>query len=214
MADLTALKLEIATEMDRDDIAVSGALESTLLKHIQDACEYFSDTKFWFNSVVVSVNTAAATQTVAIPSTVRIVERVTIPASGVELQEVQIDDLPDGSESGVPSRYAYYNDNLRLWPIPAGIYALRLYGIAKVAAPSSGSDSSIWTNEASRLIRARTKMTLWRGVFRDPDGAQLAQAEVIEELARLQRETMRRLVSPLRVPSDFAAMRQNYSLLN
>lgn len=200
MADLTALKLEIATELARDNIASGGDLESTLLKHIQDACEYFSDTKFWFNSIVTSVNTVAGTQTVSIPSTVRIVERVTHPAHDTDLREVVIGALDDDSTQAAPCRYSYYNDSLRLYPIPDAIYTLNLYGIAAVAAPSSGTDSSIWTNQASRLIRARTKQTLCRGVFRDPEGAQLAQAEVSEELARLKRETARRLVAPLRAP--------------
>lgn len=214
MADLAALKLEIATELNRDDIASGGDLEATLLKHIQDACEYFSDTKFWFNSIVTTVNTVAGTQTVSIPATVRIAERVTIPALRIELQEVQIGELDGTSMNGVPRWYSYYNDSLRLWPIPSGVFTLEVYGVAAVAAPSSGTDSSIWTNQASRLIRARAKQTLCRGVFRDPEGAQLAQAEVIDELDRLNRETARRLVSPLRISSDFVSFRQFDNLLD
>jgi len=211
MTNLTALKLEIATEMNRDDIAVGGETEATMVKHIQDACEYFADTKFWFNSLVTTVNTVAGTQTVAIPSGVRIVERVTLPAREIELQEVQIGELDDSAESSEPRMYAYYNDSLRLWPTPAGIYTLRIYGIASVAAPTIGADTSIWTNQASRLIRARTKQTLYRGVFRDAEGATLAAAEVIDELDRLNRETTRRLTSPLRARYEFA--RPDRSLL-
>lgn len=198
MADLAALKLEIATELAKDNLESGGDLEATLLKHIQDACEYFSDTKFWFNSIITTATTSAGVSTVAIPSTVRVIERLTIPAYGTELCETVLSRIDDGTEQGMPCTYAYYNDTMKISPIPDATYTLNIYGIAAVAAPTTGTDSSIWTNQASRLIRARTKQTLARGVFRDPEGATLFAAEVGEELTRLKRETARRLVTPLR----------------
>ena len=198
MADLAALKLEIATELAKDNLESGGDLEATLLKHIQDACEYFSDTKFWFNSIITTATTTAGVAVVTIPSTVRVVERLTIPTYDTELRETVLSRIDDGTEQGLPCSYAYYNDTLKLSPVPNAVYTLNIYGIAAVAAPSSGTDSSIWTNQASLLIRARTKQTLARGVFRDPDGATLFAAEVGEELTRLKRETARRLVTPLR----------------
>ena len=200
MADLAALKLEIATELSKDNLESGGEMESTLLKHIQDACEYFSDTKFWFNSIITTATTSAGVATVTIPSTVRIVERLTIPAYDTELRETVIGRIDDGTEQGLPCTYAYYNDTLKLSPVPDAVYTLNIYGIAAVAVPTTGTDSSIWTNQASRLIRARVKQTLCRGIFRDPEGATFSQAEVGDELARLKRETARRLVTPLRVP--------------
>ena len=200
MADFDALKLEVATETNRDDIASGGDIEGTLEKHIQDACEFFADTKFWFNSILTTATTSANVATVAIPAGVRIAERVTIPAYQMELAEATASTLPESVSTGMPSRYAYYNDSLRFYLTPDAAYTLNIYGIAQIDAPSAGSDTSVWTNEASRLIRARTKQTLYRGVFRDTEGATLAAAEAQEELVRLKRETARRLVTPLRAP--------------
>lgn len=198
MVTFATQKTRIATEMTRADLAASGALETLLEQHYQDAVEHYANEKFWFNSIRTTVNTVASTATVAVPSTVRAVERVRIDAYDSELIEVTLDKLSDYSASvGIPTHYAYYNDNLRFHPVPDAIYTLTIYGVAKVAAPTTGSDDTIWTNEAAPLIRAHTKMTLYRSVFRDAEGTQLALAEVKDAHARLRRETAKRLLTPI-----------------
>lgn len=197
MATYAQMKARIASEMVRDDIASGGDSESILETHIAQACEYYADRKFWFNSILTTATTSASTATVSIPATVRIVERVTIPAYDIQLREVILRKLDDDTDTGLPCRYSYYNNSLRFWPIPDQAYTLNIYGIAQVDAPSSDSDENIWTTEAYNLIVGHTKMTLARGLFRDTDGALLWQAEVQDALSRLQRETAKRLDTPL-----------------
>lgn len=196
MTTLSDLKTRIIAEMVRDDL--SDDLAGQLLIHIQRACEYYADEKFWFNSLVASAVTVAGTQTVAVPSTMRRVDRVTIPAYTDELVEVTLNDLDIGTVQSVPRGYAYYNDTLKFYPIPDAVYTLELTGLSKVAAPAVDADTSIWTNEAQDLIVARTKMTLYRGQFRDPEGTQLALGEVQDVFNKLKRETARRLETKLR----------------
>lgn len=191
-------KTRIADEMVRSDIASGGAREALLEKHYQDAVEYYANEKFWFNSIVTTVNTVASTQTVTIPSTVQTVERLTIPAYDIELREVNLSEIEDYDTEGLPEFYSYYNDSIRLWPTPDAVYTLRIYGVSKVAAPTTGTDDNIWTNEAAALIRAHTKMTLFRGLYRDPEGTQLAMAEAKDAYDALKQETARRLKKPLR----------------
>ena len=199
MVTFATQKLRIATEMVRDDLASGGELETVLEQHYQDAVEHYANEKFWFNSIRATVDTVAATATVTIPATVRRIDRVRIDEYSRELREVTLAQLPDESASiGVPDLYCYYNDLLRFSPVPDGVYTLTLYGIAKVAAPTTGADDNIWTNEAAPLIRAHTKMSLYRGIFRDPGGVQLAMAEAQDALHRLRRETAKRLETPLR----------------
>lgn len=202
MATFADQKTRIATELVRDDIASGGALESLLEQHYQDAVEYYASERYWFNAIVTTVNTVAGTQTVALPSGVRKVERVTYPADDRELIETILGELNDSDTSGSPEYYAYYNDSLRLYPKPDAVYTLNIYGVAEIAAPTTGTDTNIWTNEAAPLIRAHTKLTLCRSVFRDPEGTQLAMAETADARQALRRETTRRLVSKLRMPAD------------
>lgn len=194
--DLGDLKARIVAELNRDDLETD--IPDLLLTHIQDACEYYSDTRFWFNTIVTTVSTVANTATVAIPSTVRIIDRVTLPAYDRELREVTLDNLPETVTNSIPSHYAYYNDSIRFYPTPDAAYTLNVYGISKVAAPAVDADTSIWTNEASRLIAAHACMTLCRNVFADDDGVARFKGAIIDWRDRLKRETKRRLVTPLR----------------
>jgi hypothetical protein len=196
MPTLADLKTRIITEMQRDDL--SDTLATQLLTHIQRACEYYSDERFWFNALIANVNTVASVATVTVPSTFRRVDRVTIPAYTQDLIEVALGDIPIETVNSIPRGYAYYNDTLRLYPVPDAVYTLELTGMAAIAAPALDADTNAWTNEAQDLIVARAKMTLFRAQFRDPEGTQLAIAETQEAFARLKRETSRRLATKLR----------------
>jgi hypothetical protein len=198
MTTLADLKTRIIAEMVRDDL--SDDLAAQLLIHIQRACEYYADEKFWFNSIIASAVTVAGTATVNVPATMRRVDRVSIPAYYTDaLIEVTLIDLKSDTTQSLPRGYAYYNDALKFYPIPDAVYTLELTGLAQVAAPTADADTSIWTNEAQDLIVARTKMTLYRGQFRDPEGTQLAIAEVQEVFNKLKRETAKRLETKLRM---------------
>jgi hypothetical protein len=196
MTTLADLKTRIIAEMQRDDL--SDTLADQLLIHIQRACEYYADEKFWFNALVASVSTVASTATVDIPTTFRRVDQVVIPSYDTELTENTLGNMPIYPVYGLPNQYAYYNDQLTLYPIPNAVYSLELTGLAAVAAPADDADTSIWTNQAQDLIVARTKMTLFRGQFRDGEGTQLAIAETQEVFAKLKRETAKRLETKLR----------------
>lgn len=196
MATLSDLKTRIITEMVRDDL--SDDLATQLLNHIQSACEFYAEEKFWFNSLVASVSTVASTQTVDIPVTFRRIDQVVIPAYNTEIAEETLGNMPIYPVYGLPNSYAYYNDQLTLYPIPNAVYSLELTGIAQVDAPALDADTSIWTNEAKDLIVSRTKMTLYRDQFRDPEGTQMAIAATQEAYNKLKRETARRLETKLR----------------
>jgi hypothetical protein len=211
MATYAELKTRIITEMVRDDL--SDDLATQLTTHIARACEYYANQRFWFNAIVTTVNTVANTATVAIPTTVRRIDRLTIPANYVELIESTLPDLDDVGHTtvGRPERYAYYNDYVRLYPVPDAIYTLRIYGTAQIAAPSSDSDTNVWTTEAQDLIVAHTKMTLSRDQFRDPEGTQLFMGAVQDSLTRLRRETAQRLRTQLRAKADAPWSRIDYT---
>lgn len=198
MATYSALKERIAQEMERNDIASGGESESMLDLHIGRACEFYADRKFWFNSIVTSASTIPSAQDVTIPAGVRIIERLTIPSYSMELKEVQIRQMVDFPTYAVPGFYAYLNNTIRLYPIPDAVYTLNIYGIAQIDAPTLPDDSNVWTNEAQDLIVGRVKKNLFRGVFRDPDGAGLAASEEAEEFNRMLQETSRRLETPAR----------------
>lgn len=198
MVTFATQKTRIATEMVRADLESGGELETVLEQHYQDAVERYANEKFWFNSIVTTATTTASVATITIPATVQTVEQLTIPEYDLELTEVNLRELPDYSTEGIPEYYSYLNDTLKFWPTPDAAYTLNVYGIAYIAAPTAAADDNIWTNQAAPLIRAHTKMTLYRGIFRDIGGTQLALSEVQDAYAALKQETARRLKKPLR----------------
>lgn len=198
MATLADLKARIADDMTRDDIAAGGESESTLLAHIQKAVRYYSNERFWFNVTTATVNTVGSTPTVARPATIRIAERVTIPANNAELEQYQLDQLPLTDGGGTPLRFVNDGDNILLHPTPDGVFALKVYGIKQVDVPALDADDTIWTNEAADLIAARTRFSLYRDVFFYPDKAQATIGDVQECLSYLRRDTRKRQDTPLR----------------
>jgi len=108
MATLADMKARIVAELMRDDLDSGGDLESHMVSTIGRACEYYADRRFWFNAIVTTVDTVGGTATVAIPATVRRVDRVTIPAHNVELTEAilgevdDIDSVTQGRPGGTP----------------------------------------------------------------------------------------------------------------
>jgi hypothetical protein len=214
MTTLADLKTRIATEMVRSDLEAGGDLAAQLLIHIQRACEFYSHERFWFNQIVTTAPTVAGTQTVDLPAAMRIIDKITIPASYTTLCKATLPELDPGmtAQSGIPTKYTAYTssgtDYIRLYPVPDAVYTLQITGVQYVAPPSADADDTIWTNEAQDLIVARTRMTLYRDQFRDPDGTQLAIASVQEALQALRRETGKRGETPL-MPRDYSHERFN-----
>lgn len=196
MATYAQIKSRIVAEMVRDDL--NDTYADLLVTHIERACEYFSDERFWFNAIVASAETVAGVATVDVPATVRRVDRVSIPAYSLDLLEAQLAQIDDSSVQSIPAWYAYNNDSLQFQPIPDAAYALRIVGLRQIDAPTNDDDENEWTDEAQDLIVARVRFTLCRDLFRDPEGAQMALGAIKEALQRLKRETARRLETPLR----------------
>lgn len=215
MATLGELKARVRAETNRDDL--DDELSGALTLAIQRAIEFYADEKFWFNSTITTVTSGAGS--IPVPASVRKVERLAIPALNITLQETTLTQLERGTllpVNGIPRWYAYYNNALNVWPQPEQSFTFQIIGLLDLPLLTTGEDymwsaedpitgfgdsltgQNAWTNEAQDLIAARARFTLMRDQFRDPEGAQLAQAAMTEAFDRLKRETARRLETPLR----------------
>jgi len=68
-----------------------------------------------------------------------------------------IDDEQDGSVEGEPRVFAYFKENIRLYPIPDAVYTITLSYIYRLTALSADGDSNAWTTDAEELIRSGAK---------------------------------------------------------
>lgn len=187
------LKNRIVKETNRDDLL--DDLADILEIHISDAIDEYAGMRFWFNQVIQPLVTVSGSRTLAVPVSMRIIDRIAGPYT--DLSPVTLNEFPDYGQfaaetRGLPSTYAYMNGELRFNAIPDQAYALTAYGLLQVDAPTVDIDANIWTNEAQALIASHTRMTLYRDQFRDQEGAALAANATEMHLSRLKRETQRR----------------------
>ncbi len=77
-----------------------------------------------------------------------------------------------------PSDYAYYNETVRLYPVPSGAIVMQVTGIQRFAALSGDSDANAWTEDAFDLIRCEAKLGLATEVLYDDDLAAKMQTAI------------------------------------
>lgn len=198
------LKLRIIAEMSRDDL--EDDLADLLATHISRAIEYYQGRRFWFTYGTVNANTSIGTATLSMPATMRLIDTVKTPAGDLLIKRPLNDILASSTSSGTPTHYAEFGDGIYLYPTPASVLALSLFGVKYMAAPTNDADStSVWTNQGYDLITEHTKMSLYRDKFRDPTGTELAMGALSDALTRIENETTRRNDTPLRMPGHFPA---------
>lgn len=77
------------------------------------------------------------------------------------------------TQTGQPLVYTLYANKLRLYPVPADVYTIRIGAHLKYAAPAADAETgNYWMTTAERLIRCRAKWELYAQVTRDANMAQ------------------------------------------
>ena len=91
-----------------------------------------------------------------------------------------MEELSDSAtNTGQPSSYCIYDEQIRLYPVPDQAYTIRLAGVFVAAAPATdGEANNPWMTKAERLIRSRAKLELATHVLLDQPLAQ-AMGEVV-----------------------------------
>lgn len=196
MATFAAMEARIIAELHRDDVA------AVVDDYINDAINHYSRFRFWFNETSASQNTADGTSVYAWPTDMVELDSLMITANGTitPLRQVAPRDIDamyvNTTYKGVPSVFANYKQQFRLYPTPNGIYALTQYYLKNYTALTTGAaTSNVWTTEAEELIRTRAKKLLighFIPTSQDTMGmVQMLDAAEQNILAGLQKQTMR-----------------------
>lgn len=194
MADLAALKARIVSEVNRSD------LTTNIADAITTAIAFYRSKRLEFNEQQATFSTVAGQQaytTSAIPTDIAAFDSVQITVSG---RILKLDPMPLGELQtlttattlrGIPSRFAWYSQQILFYPIPDAIYTASLSYLQRDAAPANDADgSTAWTNVAEPLIRACAKKLIYRDVTRDPEGEAGAQRAEDEAYAMLLNESI------------------------
>lgn len=189
MPTLGDMKSRIADELARTDLATQTG------QAIDSAIRYYERRRFWFNEARVTIPTVVGAEFYS-PAMTQIDGIARAGSWGWTLREVTpewIDAMQSGTDTGEPTDWAWFANQLRVYPIPSAVVSLVALGTAVLPALSSDTASNAWTTEAEDLIRARAKAYLYTNVIReDGTDATFAKGEEQEALRSLMSQTARR----------------------
>lgn len=208
---------DICADIADDVDDTSTEYEDQIEKAVQGAQRYCERHGFYFNQTRdVTFSTVAAQQVyddsdnANIPTLVRVSHVYCTDSGGqtVELNRItqqEMELLSDNSAStGEPFAWAYYNQEIRLYPIPDAVYTIRLQlGNYRLTVLSTGTDTNAWLDEAYDLIKARAKYILYKNTLKDAALAAEALNDFTDQLNALAAETSSRMGSGRIRPTCF-----------
>ena len=168
------MQQQIAMELgDKTQLLPSSSgIWSPIKNAIQSAIAKWEREPFYFNEVYTAsffstVNTQelyTSSDAAAIATTVSI-KRLHITISGSRYSLVArdwdyLEDVSVGTTTGKPTDYAYFAQQIRLYPIPDAAYVVSLSGTRRLTALSADSDTGGWTTDGFDLIKAEAKFIL------------------------------------------------------
>lgn len=177
MTTYADLQARIADELGgRSDLAAQIPLA------IQTAIAKWERERFYFNELraAAAFNTVAGQEfygsaDYAPLATIAHLDKVTILVSGNRytlaprlaqyLEDISVNPVVRGQ----PVEYAYYAEQLRLYPIPDNAYAVSLLGTTRFPALANAGDNNPWTLDAEALIRCEAKTDLYENTLQQPD---------------------------------------------
>ena len=197
MTTLATMIDRIAREIRRSNI--NTQIEEAILT----AIDHYQGERFWFNvsremtfdSVVdQEFYTSTDDADIGLIEKIDYVKLELDDDQVVRLWEVtpdRVEELSEqGTQTGEPRYYTFYDKRFRLYPVPDDVYTVRVGGVIKVAAPAtSGETGNPWMVEAEKLIRMRAQFELFAHVIVDTERAQIASGAADEILTRLKIRT-------------------------
>lgn len=193
MSTLDGLKSRIADELARTD------LTSQIANAVSDAIYDYQSTRFAFNQSRESLSTVSGQEFYTsddFPAEIIEVDsiRATVNGRTYQLEPWSYNELDriasTTNTTGQPLAWAWYAEELRIYPVPDGVYTLTISCHKRISAPS-GSNSNQWTDEkvAGQLIRYSALRRLARDYLKDEKEAQQYEAHEVTQLRRLRKES-------------------------
>ena len=186
---------EIADDIDRPDIP------EKIASAVTKAIRHYQPERFFFNEKILTFQTVPGADVygsgdaseipglLAIDSAVRIENDQSYVLK--RIAETAIERSDDPASASQPCAYSYFERSIRLWPMPSGVWTVRLVAHVQLPAPKGRDETSPWVDEAVDLIAARAKRYLGLSVLRDQTLAQMQDVLATEALKSLRGRTNR-----------------------
>lgn len=192
---------EMATDIANETLRGTSSDTTAIARYIQSAIRHYSGKRWWFNEANgTAFNTADGTEYYDIPSPLRIVDTVlvtysTLPTTLVRQSSEWMEEryTPTSVYKGQPYAWAPFPDQIRLFPIPDGVYAVKTQGYGIALPVATDSDSTPWANEAYDLVKCRARALIERDWLMNVEGYQLFSAAERDALSAIEAENARRV---------------------
>lgn len=178
MSTLGAMKSRIGRETRRPELttAIAEAID-TAIKHYQKEIFTYNETRGNTFQTVASQEFYTVADASWIPLIVKIdfvrIEVGTVSYDLCRLYEEEMESHSNGGTNvGFPGEYSYYNETIRLYPIPPDAWTVRVAGKFMLGAPAADDTAgNRWMLDAEQLIRSHAKYEMFENVVKDAEMA-------------------------------------------
>jgi hypothetical protein len=161
-----------------------------------------------FNEQRATAETVANQEFYALPTDFMIDDSLSITYSGITVpmrrrSHVWMETVSDDVSTGIPTDYAIYTNQFRLYAIPQDVYTLTLSYVKRLPALSGADDTNDWLNLAYDTIKAATKRYIFTNYVRSYDDAQVQAQLEREAWSDLLQESEPRIMTGRVKPTSF-----------
>lgn len=212
MTTLADLKAAIADDIDDTTSEYADQIEKAILGAIR-YCEretyYFNQTREETFDTVAAQEFYGSSDNANIPTLVKI-QRLYINDGG-EISDLirsvpdELEGLADStSASGRPTNWSYFEQKIRLYPIPNEVFTIRMQiGPYRLSTLASDTDTNAWLTEAYDMVKARAKYILQKDTLKDAALAAEALNDYQDQRSALKAETALRQGRGVFTPTQF-----------
>lgn len=193
---------EIVTKV-ANDLKIS-TLNDEIKAAINEAIGFYDSERFWFNgwkrdlsfSTVSGQEFYDSTDDSRIPRLVtidgvRIIESGNAAATtGYRLTPFDSEVFSIPATSGRPVAYSFFDQQIRLYPVPSAAYTVRIVGFYTLPDLVDDAEENVWTIHAAELLRKSAKRRVEMDILKDEQGAAVTAAGEAAALSELRMRSL------------------------
>jgi len=173
----------------------------TMVKQaIVSAIEHYERQQMWFNERInLNLVCTSGSPVIVPPADILMIRKLQYDQSSTQrlaLDQIDYQDWADmsytASTTGQPTSFAYYNDQILLYPTPNAAYSMVLSYIARLPKLIANTDRNGWTDTCEALIRNRAKWDIFDNLLYMPDHAKRAKQHEFDALSMIEMERAQR----------------------
>jgi len=197
MSNLGLMTARINDELG--DARSSGRIPNA----IQAAIRFYESERFWFNEGESCASTVVDQQAYATPTDYLEPDSLTVTDTVEDVRYTLTRrswswirlHLIDQDTKTRPDDWAYYADQIWLYPVPDQVYTLTMSYLKRLDTLSAFTDTNEWMTHGEELIRSRAKWDLLLHTIRDYDAAQSMAGAVEDALFNLRGKSEQKISS-------------------